>query len=532
MKTLAKLFLFFSMLSGLVAVAATASAMPDVSCTENGDTLTFANVGGQSLNVRAGSAWIATVTGETSYQISNADRQKAGSNGFELRYRAGGTTTDVACVANDGPPPASDFTCTQSGSALTWDDIDVSRDVFHVRRLNSDGGTSWVASLTGATSYDNASPNQSYEIRYRITSSPGNTETFNVPCTGGVTPPPATPVTCRTESFGFQTETGFDIVVEGAQDGVSYTLFLDGVESGSNAFPVEVVDFTGRGEDDLFRIDSFGRSLVAVEIAPTNALDARISCGTFGQDPSPVTSCTASEGDAFEVDLFLSPEYVANFQVEVDGAVVDAEPNFPGFPINAFPSSYTVAGNLSNEFTIVQPSGNIECTGDGQPPTEPPAPGTASVCVVSDNGNGVNVQLRPGFIGDFEVAVDGVVTDFTTTEPGGPGAGFVNVDVAAIATSEFTIIQPGTADLNCGSDNRNFCDNFGGFLFWTSVPNLWNDEYNVRRVNSDGSSSWVGTSIGLNQFNEDLGDGEFFIRYRIEDDAGNRTVFNEPCEQG
>jgi len=177
----------------------------------------------------------------------------------------------------------------------------------------------------------------------------------------------------------------------------------------------------------------------------------------------------------------------------------------------------------TNDLTAVVPCGSIG---------EDPGAVTSCVAYEGEDPSTVTVSLNEGPLASFGVAVDGVAVnpaDIETLFADIPGPAVVTgYQVPALLTSAITITQAG-GDVDCTGDEANFCTQFAGSLEWLSVADIWNDEYNVRRVNADGSTTWVRTNIGEQASSALAGPGDYLIRYRIEDAQGNQTVFDNVC---
>jgi len=185
------------LLSGLAAAAAPAAAN-DVMCTRSGNTLTWnAPANNSPVHVRGwvdnvNSKWLTKLAGQTSYNLTATDLAKAPADLFFIRFTTGGVRTDVQCTNGPGNPGGNGF-CQQDGTTLTWSQESPKNNVFHVRKVNADFSTSWVATVQAANpnTYQAPSANDSYVIRYRKTNQLGQTNVINENCSQDAEPPAA-----------------------------------------------------------------------------------------------------------------------------------------------------------------------------------------------------------------------------------------------------------------------------------------------------------------------------------------------------
>ena len=221
----------------LTVSARSANAQTDLTCTRSGDTLTWTEtdvdvqVRGFRFATGDASSWLATVTsGDSSYEITDGDRFKAPGDRFFLRFRSNGVQERECTDVGEPRPPVS---CTQSGTELTWvqPNVSVDGDNFFVRRVNPDGTTSFVAGVdeTDAVtnSFSGVSADESYVIRYRISTSPADRDVFDVPCTGGATPPGPDAFSCVQD------------------DGLQWTAVPDATDNGNGRYHVRRVNADG-----------------------------------------------------------------------------------------------------------------------------------------------------------------------------------------------------------------------------------------------------------------------------------------------
>ncbi len=139
---------------------------PSPACTAtfqgNGDALIVwdAVAGVNTYHVRRNNGWIGSTAGTTFTDTTAGGNQALV---YEIRYRVGGTITDVPC-ANVGGNPAPSCTATAlvgGGIKLSWSAVGGVTS-FQVRKNNG-----WIASVVGQTYTDtNGTIGDSYVIRY------------------------------------------------------------------------------------------------------------------------------------------------------------------------------------------------------------------------------------------------------------------------------------------------------------------------------------------------------------------------------
>ena len=263
-------------------------------CVQDGNVLTWGDIDGplernvfqvRRVNNDGSRTWLGSVDDASPHTFDVA----SASASYEIRYRitsAPGTTTVIDETCSSQPanePPPADINCRQT-EGLRWDAVDGLIGNYQVREFNADGSTSWVQS----SSFNSAFPDfgdfseGNFLIRYRIQDDAGNVVVIDseICDNGQPAPDPDTPVTCTLDTFGFQTEYGYDVMVFNAIPGDSFTVFRNGVAGESALFPMPINDFANIGPNTYFRTNT-NQAFVDVEIAPTGDLDARISCGSL-----------------------------------------------------------------------------------------------------------------------------------------------------------------------------------------------------------------------------------------------------------
>ncbi len=88
---------------------------------------------------------------------------------------------------------AFEVTCDEDGSTLVWPNIGADNDTFHIRRLNNDGSSTWVAKVRGAFFHEleENGPDDTWIVRFRLGGVVNDWE-----CSEIARPPAAIPVTC------------------------------------------------------------------------------------------------------------------------------------------------------------------------------------------------------------------------------------------------------------------------------------------------------------------------------------------------
>ena len=143
----------------------------DLVCTGNivgdGINLTFTDNTGNSSNLLGDGIWIANVTGDTTFTHTPI------LDSYTVRTRPNGVINDIPCIINNSPPtpepapepaPGGDPVCTGN---IVGDSINLTFNNNTGNSSNLLGDGSWIANVTGDTSFTHTPVLDSYTLRTR-----------------------------------------------------------------------------------------------------------------------------------------------------------------------------------------------------------------------------------------------------------------------------------------------------------------------------------------------------------------------------